>query len=101
MAAQPPRKLCAEVAADREVGRAAGSQTGGEMGGETEGQSGKRRRDSQAMSGRRDGGTAVHADVRGAARCPEGVQADVRVVAVVGAQHVPGLRALLAKCEVK
>ena len=57
------------------------------MGGETEGQSGKRRRDSQAMSGRRDGGTAVHADVR--------------VVAVVGAQHVPGLRALLAKYEVK
>ena len=71
------------------------------MGGETEGQSGKRRRDNQAMSGRRDGGTAVHADVRGAARCPEGVQADVRVVAVVGAQHVPGLRALLAKYEVK
>ena len=46
----------------------------------------------------------MHADVRGAARCPEdteGVHVDVRVVAVVGAQHVPGLRALLAKCEVK
>ena len=87
MAAEPPRKLCAEVAADREEGRVAGSPTGGEMGGEAEGHSGKRRRGSQATAGRRDGGTAE--------------QADVRVVAVVGAQHVPGLRALLAKCEVK
>ena len=79
------------MAADSEAGRAAGSPTGGErsgeMGGEADGHSGERRRDSQATAGRRDGGKAE--------------QADVRVVAVVGAQHVPGLRALLAKCEVK
>ena len=83
------------MAADSEAASVAGKQTGGEiggylsgeMGGEADGHSGERRRDSQATAGRRDGGKAE--------------QADVRVVAVVGAQHVPGLRALLAKSSVK